>query len=51
MEKVRSYISNHHRNAEPFYIEALEIAELCLGVNHPDTIAIGKNLQSKRFGG
>ncbi len=27
MEKVRSYISNHHRDAEPFYIKALEIAE------------------------
>ncbi|MBC1281098.1 tetratricopeptide repeat protein, partial [Nostoc sp. UCD121] len=33
-----------YSEAEPLYIQALEIAELSLGVNHPNTITFRENL-------
>lgn len=35
-----------YSKAEPLYTQALKIAELNLGVNHPDTILYRKNLES-----
>ncbi|HYX17835.1 MAG TPA: tetratricopeptide repeat protein [Nostoc sp.] len=35
-------------DAEPLYIEALEIAEQRLGANHPNTITYRENLEYLR---
>lgn len=35
-----------YAEAEPFYLQALAIAERQLGVNHPNTVTIRENLQS-----
>jgi hypothetical protein len=37
-----------YSEAEPLYIQALEIAEKVLGVNHPNTITCRKNLEYLR---
>ena len=37
-----------YSDAEPLYIKALEIAELNLGVDHPNTATIRANLKSLR---
>jgi tetratricopeptide (TPR) repeat protein len=35
-----------YSEAEPLYLQALELAERVLGVNHPNTVIFRKNLAS-----
>ncbi len=37
-----------YSEAEPLYLQALELCERVLGVNHPNTVTIGENLQFLR---
>jgi tetratricopeptide (TPR) repeat protein len=37
-----------YAEAEPLYVQALEIAQRQLGANHPDTITFRENLQALR---
>jgi tetratricopeptide (TPR) repeat protein len=37
-----------YTEAEPLYLQALELCERVLGVNHPNTIIIRNNLQILR---
>ena len=37
-----------YSEAEPLYLQALEIAQRSLGTNHPNTVTIRENLQILR---
>ena len=39
---------SRYEQAEPLYLQALEIAEQKLGVNHPNTVTFRENLQNLR---
>ena len=42
------YSQGKYEEAEPLYIQALQIAEGVLGVNHPNTVTIRGNLECLR---
>ncbi len=44
------YLQGRYIEAEPFYLQALEIFERRLGADHPNTVTVRKNLADLRVG-